>query len=429
MSLLKENMLNLQKKTNDKLHYATMMYTRGFMVRGAGSALAKAVTIATRYSCVRVQGFKKLARGVSYKTPENKIIDYQIQRYRIFKQMSLAYVIRFAGLYIVDRFQSLEGEKHGVIVNTSELPEIAATSSGLKAMCTFIASQGIEDCRKCCGGNGYLLSSGIGKRSVDYVWQITAEGDFIILMLQTARFLLKTLNAAKQGKKLSPICDYLTPIKDPNFVLKSSKPELKTVEDFLDVEKLYLLFQYRALANVSNIGVKFMNAMAKYDNDFATAFNSIALELIDAVNAHCHCFLLKSFYENIQKSIQSNQDPEITEALTNLCRMYANSNLLDDKWQGLLSNTQNKVINEAVVITLERLRPDAISLTDAFDYPDNVLNSSIGCYDGNVYERLFEAAKKSDLNRVDPFLGYEELVKPGLDTDFLKLRNKPVSKL
>jgi hypothetical protein len=37
------------------------------------------------------------------------------------------------------------------------LPEIAASSAGLKAFCTFLTSQGIEDCRKCCGGNGYVI--------------------------------------------------------------------------------------------------------------------------------------------------------------------------------------------------------------------------------------------------------------------------------
>jgi acyl-CoA oxidase len=60
-----------------------------------------------------------------------------------------------------EKLKSLEGSTLGMISNTNELKEIAALSAGLKALCTIIASEGMEECRKCCGGNGYLLSSGI----------------------------------------------------------------------------------------------------------------------------------------------------------------------------------------------------------------------------------------------------------------------------
>jgi acyl-CoA oxidase len=43
------------KKSNDKLHYATMMFTRGGMIRTSGGMLSRAATIAVRYSCVRTQ--------------------------------------------------------------------------------------------------------------------------------------------------------------------------------------------------------------------------------------------------------------------------------------------------------------------------------------------------------------------------------------
>ena len=45
------------------------------------------------------------------------------------------------------------------------------------------------------------------------------------------------------------------------------------------------------------------------------------------------------------------------------------------------------------------LRPDAVSLVDAFEFHDRQLSSVLGCYDGNVYERLFEWAQASELNR------------------------------
>jgi len=69
------------------------------------------------------------------------------------------------------------------------------------------------------------------------------------------------------------------------------------------------------------------------------------------------------------------------------------------------------------------IRPNAVALVDAFDFPDNYLNSSIGGYDGNIYERLLEEARKNPLNLVEPFDGYEEGLKPHLNKEFLKLGN------
>jgi hypothetical protein len=36
------------------------------------------------------------------------------------------------------------------------IKEMHATSAGLKAYCTFTAAEGLEDCRKCCGGHGVM---------------------------------------------------------------------------------------------------------------------------------------------------------------------------------------------------------------------------------------------------------------------------------
>lgn len=53
-------------------------------------------------------------------------------------------------------------------------------------------------------------------------------------------------------------------------------------------------------------------------------------------------------------------------------------------------------------LLLTQLRHDAVPLVDSFDFPDRVLSSVIGRHDGNIYEALFESAKKSELNQV-PF--------------------------
>jgi acyl-CoA oxidase len=38
---------------------------------------------------------------------------------------------------------------------------------------------------------------------------------------------------------------------------------------------------------------------------------------------------------------------------------------------------------------MKNIRPNAVALVDAFDFSDTALNSSIGRYDGNVYEEMY----------------------------------------
>lgn len=86
-----------EKKEAGQLHYATMMFTRGAMVKTAGGMLAKAVTIASRYACVRKQGFEEPSKATSSKARELQIIDHQVHRLRVMKQLAAAYALKFTG--------------------------------------------------------------------------------------------------------------------------------------------------------------------------------------------------------------------------------------------------------------------------------------------------------------------------------------------
>ena len=97
--------------------------------------------------------------------------------------------------------------------------------------------------------------------------------------------------------------------------------------------------------------------------------------------------------------------------------------MLDDDWGGIIQPEQFVLIRQTLDANMDLIRPNCVALVDAFDIPDNVLNSTIGRYDGNVYEALVQASCKSSLNRKDPFEGYEQYLKPLLDKDFLKVGN------
>ena len=118
------------------------------------------------------------------------------------------------------------------------------------------------------------------------------------------------------------------------------------------------------------------------------------------------------------------RDNQIQKILHRLCALFACTNFLDNNWGSVLERDQYRLINETISTLLSEIRPDAVSLVDCFDHQDAVLKSTIGKYDGNVYEALFDAAQKSTLNRTDPFDGYEQYLKPHLNIELLKQGNK-----
>ncbi len=409
-------------KADPQVHYTTMMSTRAMMVNTAGARLCQASTIAIRYSCVRQQGFTNNKSNVSYKTQEFQIIDYKIQQYRLFKQLALGYALKLSGKWMLDQLWRIEGAEFGQIKTTEGLKEIANTSAGLKSMCTMLVTTGVEDLRKCCGGNGYLLNSGIASLSLDYLWQVTAEGDVIILGLMTSKYLMQCVANVMGGGTLKGIMEYFNGIK--KFNPKNRPSPVKSPKELRNLEYLVDLFKFRSLFLNLQVSKDIMNAIQTKKIDTQTAFNMYSNELLKATYAHCHYILSINFY----KKIAECQDSNVSKILSKVYCLYALTNCLDDNWGQILDNSQPVIIRDAIDEIMNEIRPDAVALVDAFDYPDEILKSTIGGHDGNVYEKLFDAAQKSSLNQQEVFDGYHEYLSPHLDKELLKRGNKPIPK-
>jgi len=399
------------------------MSTRAMMVNTAGARLCQASTIAIRYSCVRQQGFVDSKAKVSYKTPEYQIIDYKIQQYRLFKQLSLGYALKLSGKWMLDQLKLIEGGEFGQIKTTEGLKEIANTSAGLKSMCTMLVTAGVEDLRKCCGGNGYLLNSGIASLSLDYLWQVTAEGDVMILGLMTSKYLMNCIGHVLGGDKLKGIMEYLNEAK--GFNPSKNHPSLVKSNNELRNNNLLLdLFKYRSLFLNLQVAGDIQRVMKTKKINKEAAFNLYANDLLKATYAHGFYILSNNFMNKINECT----DQKLKAVLTRLFHLYSWSNFLDDNWGQIIEPSQYVFIKEAVNEVMEEIRPDAIALTDAFDYPDSLLKSTIGGYEGNVYESLFDAAQNSSLNQQEVFDGYNEFLKPVLNQELLKHGNKPIKK-
>lgn len=86
-----------------------------------------------------------------------------------------------------------------IFPSTDLLADLHATSCGLKALASTTAAEGLEVCRRACGGHGYSSFSGIGSWYADYLPTTTWEGDNYMLTQQVARYLLKSARSVLKG--------------------------------------------------------------------------------------------------------------------------------------------------------------------------------------------------------------------------------------
>lgn len=140
---------NYSKPPHSKIGYATMVLIRASIVGDSGLNLAKAVTIALRYSAVRRQFFSE----ANPSKEEIRVIDYQTQQQKLFPLLAQAFMLHFTGVEMRRLYhKNLDMVNQG---DLSLMAELHATSSCLKALSSTLSCNGMEIARKALGGHGY----------------------------------------------------------------------------------------------------------------------------------------------------------------------------------------------------------------------------------------------------------------------------------
>ncbi|XAR70483.1 Acyl-CoA oxidase [Bertholletia excelsa] len=381
-----------------QLVYGTMVYVRQTIVADASCALSRAVCIATRYSAVRRQF------GSQNGGPETQVIDYKTQQSRLFPLLASAYAFRFVGEWLnglyTDVMQRLQAN------DFSTLPEAHACTAGLKSLTTTATADGIEECRKLCGGHGYLCSSGLPELFAVYVPACTYEGDNTVLLLQVARFLMKTVSQLGSGKRPVGTTAYMERAEH----LMQCHCNVQKAQDWLLPSAILEVFQARS----ARMSVACAQNLLKFSNP-EEGFAELSADLVEAAIAHCQLIVVSTFIEKVQQDIPGKG---VKKQLEVLCNVYAlflfHKHQGDFLSTGCITPKQAALANDQLRSLYSQLRPNAIALVDAFNYTDHFLGSILGCYDGNVYPKLYDAAWKDPLNESVVPDGYHEYIRPML---------------
>lgn len=158
----------------------------------------------------------------------------------------------------------------------------------------------------------------------------------------------------------------------------------------------------------------------KHRDEDKNSWNSLLVDFWRLSTAHSQYLVVKNFYEAINsKEMASELDEETRTLMHKLFRLYA-LNTLEREASEFFSSSAVTVRQiqlartKTVMKLLEEIRPHSVRLVDAWQFPDWQLDSSLGRFDGKVYEDLFHRA--SELNplnalTVDPYPNSDVLIK------------------
>ncbi len=158
----------------------------------------------------------------------------------------------------------------------------------------------------------------------------------------------------------------------------------------------------------------------KHRDEEKSSWNSLLVDFWRLSTAHSQYLVVKKFYEALSApDTTSSLDSTTVGLMHKLFRLYA-LNTLSQEASEFFSSAAVTVRQitltrtKMVMKLLEEIRPHAVRLVDAWRFPDWQLDSSLGRYDGKVYEDLFRRASElNPLNAMtfDPYPDSKALLK------------------
>ncbi|KAK5400795.1 hypothetical protein LTR06_011255 [Exophiala xenobiotica] len=410
------------RPSNPSLVYGTLTWVRSNIVLRAGGVLARGVTIAVRYCAVRRQFRDFDAQGEQDETP---VLNYTMVQYRLFPLLAASFALHFAGQNMIRLYQANQAVMNSPQSRSNSgrgpgpeelesgadlLANLHASSCALKALTSTMAGEGLETCRRACGGHGYSAFAGIGSWYADYLPTLTWEGDNYMLTQQVSRYLLKT---ARQVLKPTS-ANSMKIDNDTASILRDfqQRREVGAAFDVLgDDSDIVGAFAWR-VAHLT------FEALRRRDEEH-TPWNALLVDFWRLGTAYAQYSVVKYFHDAISDpSLPSTLGVETVNVLRQLFQLHGLHTLSiessDFFTSGACTVRQIQLVRSRRMKLLVGIRPHAVKLVDAWKVPDWQLDSSLGRADGQVYEDLFHRA--SELNplndvSIDPYPNSKTLFK------------------
>lgn len=354
--------LEITEPDPKKVLYSSMLNLRVRIGANIWRLLPIALTIALRYSVIRKQ-FRTLPHSPAV---ERTLLDYQMQQHKLLPYLALSYALNFASREILLKYEAVA--QAAAAGDNRLVGEMHAIATAWKAYNSWSAVKGIEMSRLCCGGHGFSSYSGLGWLYTLCLPSCTYEGDNTVLCQQSAAVLIKAYESYTKGAP--PAGDFS--FFDPSITLGApDAPDFHTK-------------CFKALLRVLTARL----ADKRQRSEASTQIDAVTLTRV-----YCAYYIHEAFQASLQ-----GLDPALAQPISDLKCIYALSELLDSLHpllqEKLLPIPVSHKMRGEFDALLKKVRPNALSLIEAFGIEDHVLCSAIGNSRGEPYEDLLTWAKE-----------------------------------
>lgn len=376
---------------NDSRRFFT---TLGTLVRGrvsvgggAASAARLALVIATKYALKRRQ-FRP-APG----EPETVLLDYRMHQRRLLPLIAKSYAYAFAQNDLTRKMHLIQTGQNKEPAGQRALEKRAA---GLKAAQTWHATRTIQECREACGGAGYMSANRLVTLKADTDVFTTFEGDNVVLTQLVAKELLTAYSdEVRDYDALDWVRFAATMARDVVRQRSGVRQMIQTLRDrssetFDEGDLSKRAVQLQLLADredylIRSAAQRLRNGTKELGTPFK-AFNNAQEHILLAGSAHIDRLVLESFIEGLEL-IHGEDARALAETV---CDLFAFTMIEEHRdWyimHRFLSVERAKAVRRGVNELVEKLRPHAETLVDAFGIPEKMVRAEM-LHDASVYER------------------------------------------
>lgn len=372
------------KPENSAVVYGSLTAVRAAIVMHARLVLARAVTVAVRYTVVRRQ-FHENRQG-DPTGPEMSVLDYPTVQIRILPLLATTMALHYTGAAMQELYT--RARKNIEDGDFSELAELHSTSSGLKSLCTDLTANGIETCRRACGGHGFGGGSGLIQLNADYLSKPTVEGDNWMITQQTARYLIKQMTEAHKSDGQRMEKSSFGQACQKYLSQRSTPQPVSSILDNDSDEAIVKAFETRTLHQTHQAYTAQIVDKKPH--------NSLLVQFHNLSHAHSQYLLVSNFHSALCSS--ADLSPTLRHILRLLFRLFS-YHTIDAHARAFqialaVSSQDLDALPGRIQDLMAEIRPHAVSLVDGWGIPDFLLDSALGRYDGRVYEDLWNRAHR-----------------------------------
>ncbi len=350
-------------------------------VGGAGINAAKvALEIAIRYGDRRRQ-FDS-GQGAS----ETLLLDYGMHQRRLFPLLARVVAFNATQQRLVADLDDVLSDR---VTDEASRRALESRAAGTKAMATWLATRTIQECREACGGAGYITRNRFTALKADTDVFTTFEGDNHVLLQLVAKGLLTSYSSDFADLDQVGMVRFVAAAAVETVVEKTAVHtlldrvrDLLTKHDdddpeagLLDSDYQLAMLRFREEHLVASAARRLKGGVES-GLDSGEVFSRAQDHVLSIARAHVERVVLEDLVEQVRAL---PADEPSTRVMHLLCDLYALGVIEEDRgWfleHGRLSPARSKAITREIGALCRRLRPDVVSVVQAFGIPPEVLRA------------------------------------------------------